>query len=90
MVFNLLQYLNLKDIAKLDTAFCSSSIRPIWLQLIKNFSLKVEFMNNRLVKKITDWLVMKDMHPKELSFTRALNSHNVISDTTIFQLTEKC
>ena len=85
-----LPYLNLRDIAKLDTAFCSSAIRPIWLKLINNHRLTVEFMNNRLVDEVTDWLVMKNIHPTELFFkyTGALDSHKAISDMTIFQLTQ--
>ena len=38
-----LQYLNLKDIAKVDTAFCSCSVRSKWLNLLRNFSQNVEF-----------------------------------------------
>ena len=85
-----LQYLKLKDIVNLDTAFCSYSFRPLWLQLINKHSLNVVFANNRLVDEVTDWLVMKNMHPKELIFkyTVEFDSHNVISDTTIFQLTK--
>ena len=85
-----LQYLNLKYIAKLDTAFCGSSIRPLWLNLLKNFSPKVEFVNNRLVEKVTDWLAVKNIHPMELSFkySVAFDSHEALSDVTIFKLTK--
>ena len=60
----LLQYLNLKDIAKVDTAFCSCSVRSKWLNLLRNFSQNVEFANNRLVDEVTNWLVLKHIHPK--------------------------
>ena len=86
----ILQYLNLKDIAKVDTAFCSCSIRLLWLNFIKSSGPVVEFANNRFVKKITDWLVVKNILPTELSFkyTGKLVSHKVIYDTTIFRLTQ--
>ena len=85
-----LQYLNLKDIAKLDTAFCSHAIRPKWFKLLRSFGIPVEFVNNRLVAKVTDWLVMKNIHPHELSFkySGAHGSHDVLSEETIFQITQ--
>ena len=48
-----LPYLDLKDIAKLDTAFCSHIIRPVWLKLLRTFDMTAEFMSNRLVDEVT-------------------------------------
>ena len=85
-----LQYSNLKDIVNLDTAFCSHSIRPIWLNLVNDFSITVEFMNNMLVDEVTNWLVLKHIHPKELSFRYSgpKDSYEVLFDATVFQLTK--
>ena len=87
-----LQYLNLKDIANLDTSFCNHADRPTWLNLLKDhiISFTVEIVNNRGLNNMTDWLISKNIHLNKLYFrySEAFDSHEVLSDETISRLTQ--
>ena len=87
-----LPYLNLKDIANLDTAFCNHADRPIWLNLLKGHSIRytVEIVDNRGLKMMTDWLITKNIHLDKLYFKYSGNFdwHQVLSDETISRLTQ--
>ena len=64
-----LQYLDLEDIGNLDTAFCNHAERPVWLSLLKGYIVpSVEIVNNKNLKKMTDWLISKHIHLDKLSF----------------------
>ena len=66
-----LQYLNLKDIIKLDTAFCNHNERTIWLNVLKVLILPaVETVsdNDKVLIKKADWLISKNIHVDGLYF----------------------
>ena len=87
----LLPYLNLKDIANVDTAFCNHMDRPVWLNLLNDHIVpSVEIVNNRGLKKMTDWFISKHINLDKLSFkyTGTLDSHEVVSDETVSRLTQ--
>ena len=75
---------------KLDTALCTYSGRPAWLNLLKTFKPKVEFENNRGIVKITEWMISKSIHPEVLSlrYYGTIGIRDIASDMTIFKLTQ--
>ena len=86
-----LQYLNLKDIVNLDTAFCNHMGRPTWLNLLKDHTIRytIEIVDNIGLKKMTDWLISKHIHLDKLYFKYSprFDSHKVLPDETISRLT---
>ena len=62
-----LTYLDIKEIAKLDFAFCNHADRPKWLNLLKTSKPSISIHCNRSTIKIANWLIQKVMHPEELS-----------------------
>ena len=62
-----LTYLDIKEIVRLDSAFCSYVDRPSWLTLLKTFEPSISLCCNRSTIEISEWLIRKYVHPKELS-----------------------
>ena len=86
-----LRYLNLKDIANLDTAFCSHTDRPMWLRLLNYHSIPVtlRIVNNiDFLMNMTDWLISKQIHLDKFCFQHSgdLVSNAVVIDGTISRL----
>ena len=63
-----LTYLNIDEILRLDSAFCSHNGRIEWLNLLKTLKPRICVKNNEFADKIGDWLLSKFVHPIGLSF----------------------
>ena len=62
-----LQYLTLKEIAKLDSAFCNHDDRIQWLSLLTEHSVQcLKIPRKNFVDKFIAWLVLKRIHTTEL------------------------
>ena len=88
-----LQYLNLKDIAKLDSAFCNHEDRLHWLILVRKHSvpcMKIE--HSQHIVTLVDWLILKNIHSNELKFNFISKNDKFpeLSDEAVIQLINKC
>ena len=86
----LFTYLDFKEIAKLDIAFCNHSGRHQWLNLLKTYEPSFTIYNNRFANNIADWLVLKRSNPVELLFLHDKSFQvnlDHVSDDCIFKLT---
>ena len=63
-----LTYLDVKDIARLDSSYTNHGNRPNWLRLLKRIKPCITIVNDQSADKISDWLILKDVHPTKISF----------------------
>ena len=82
-----LTYLDIEEILELDSAFCNHNDRIEWLNLLETLTPRIHVKNNEFVDKISDWLILKNVHPLELSLQYSSGSSFVISDYCAFKLT---
>ena len=82
-----LRYLDIKELERLDSAFCNHVDRPKWLNFLKTSKPSICIDCNRLTIKVVNWLIRKNMHPEELSL-RCGSGFVALSDNCVFRLTE--
>ena len=82
-----LAYLDIGEILRLDSAFCNHNSRLEWLNLLKTLTPRINVKNNQFAEKIADWLILKNVHPVELSLQYSDDSNFAISDDCVFKLT---
>ena len=95
-----LQYLALKDIAKLDSAFCNHEDRMHWLILLKQYYLpylNIEDEEGKFGDVLVKWLLLRKVGVEELSLQLSSRKHYsdpnefpIISDEAITQLICNC
>ena len=82
-----LTYLDIKEILRLDSAFCNHNDRIEWLNLLTTLKPCISVENNQFANKIADWLILKNVHPVELSLQYKKDSNFAVSDEFVFKLT---
>ena len=78
--------MDIEDVLRLDSAFCNHKSRIEWLNLLKTFTPQITVQYDHIADKIADWLILKNVHPKELSLWCNNSSRFVISDDCVFKL----
>ena len=94
----ILQYLKLKDIAKLDSAFCNHEDRMHWLILLKQYCvLYLNIEEGKSGNILAEWLLLRKVGVEELSLKLSSQEHYsdpnefpIISDEAISQLICNC
>ena len=88
-----LQYLNLKDIAILDSAFCNREDRISWLILLRQHTVPFLFIErNILINEFANWLILKNTFSSELKFSLMPenNTYPDLSDENMIKLINNC
>ena len=85
---HVLGYLNLDDIANLDTSVCMHLYRKEWLKCLASFSTSIHFNWANPIVSIVDWIVLKNVKINALSFDFEQSCDQYISDETFQSLME--
>ena len=83
----LLKFINVIEISNLDTAFCSATVRPRWLDCLANNVTPSSFQNLKWNDKAIDWIVLKNLHFEELPM---MLKQETLSSSSIYRLSLQC
>ena len=83
----LLQYLSLKDIARLDSAICNSNGRPQWLESLQKYISLESLINLAWSDAVINWIILKHIHFEELIITK---TYLKISNDGMYRLAQQC
>ena len=64
-----LTYLDVKDVVRLDSAFTNHKDRPKLFRLLKDLKPNIIIKNNLFIDKISNWMILNDVHPNALSLS---------------------
>lgn len=82
-----LQYLTLKDIAKLDTAMCNRNGRKQWLESLEKYISSVSLKDLAWSDVIINWIILRHLRFEELSITQR---YLKISNEGMYRLAQHC